>query len=144
VAGLIALSFSPAATTVSAAATTPVDSDIFIGSVELLGVTSTSGDDVIFSQPNFAQTYTIKNNQTCTGIEIYISMKSYTENPTNYQCSVKIKNPSNNVALNITRNSTGWSYVNVIDDVYIIQHSANLAFTQEGTWTVEVDLWYYT
>jgi hypothetical protein len=144
VAGLIALSLSPAATTVSAAATTPVDSDIFIGSVELLGVKSTSGDDVIFSQPNFAQTYTIKNNQTCTGIEIYISMKSYTENPTNYQCSVKIKNPSNNVALNITRNSTGWSYVNVIDDVYIIKHSANLAFTQTGTWTVEVDLWYYT
>jgi hypothetical protein len=144
VAGLMALSISPAATTVSAAATTPVDSYIYIGSVQLLGVKSTSGDNVTFTQPNFAQSYTIKNDQTCTGIQIYISMKSYLEDPQDYQCSVKIKTPSNQVALNIARDSSGWSYVNVIDDVYIIQHSADLTFTQAGTWTIEVDLWYFT
>jgi len=144
VAGLIALSFSPATTTVSAAATTPVDSDIFIGSVQLLGVKSTSGDNVTFTQPNFAQSYTIKNDQTCTGIEIYISMESHLEDPQDYQCSVTIKDPYNQAALNIPRNSTGWSYVNVIDDVYIIRHSADLTFTQEGNWTIQVDLWYYT
>ena len=144
VAGLIALSLSPAATTVSAAATTPVDQDIYLVEVYLLGVKSTSGDDVKFTGPNFAQTYTIKNDQELTGVKVGIKMKYGQEVPSLYKPSVTIKNPSGNVALNIPMGSEDWSIDQWEYDMLIKSHDAELTFTQTGTWTIEVDLWYYT
>lgn len=141
---IVMIALTPVTTQVSAAQSTPVHPDIYLGSVELMGVKSISGEDVLFGLPDFAQTYTIKNDQTCTGIEINIIMKDHLEDPMNYQCSVKITDPSGNVALNIPRDSSGWSSINVIDNLYTIQHEAELTFTQGGTWTIEVELWYYT
>lgn len=145
VAGLIAISLSPATTTtVSAAATNPVDPDIKLVEIHLLGVKSTSAEDVKFTGPNFAQTYTIKNDQTLTGVKVGIKMKYGQEIPSLYQASVKITDPSGNVALDIPRDSEDWNIDEWQYDMLIISHDADLTFTEEGTWTIQVELWYYT